>query len=258
MMPFYSYDVPHTCGPDPKICCQFDFKRLPGFGITCPWNIAPQEITDLNVQKRSELVLDQWRKKSVLYKTRSVLIPLGDDFRYTQSTEWEAQRKNFEKIFEYVNNVPNLNVEAKFATLQEYFDSIHKEHELSEFPTLSGDFFTYADRDDHYWSGYYTSRPYHKRLDRILMTYLRSAEMLHAWSHWDPESGFEKKLSNARRSHSLFQHHDGITGTAKDHVVLDYSNKMETAIIDCKFVMQQAVYRLLTQPNVSITNLYDI
>lgn len=116
--------------------------------------------------------MDQWRKKSTLFKTRSVLIPLGDDFRYSQSSEWEAQRTNFEKLFDYMNNEPELNVYAKFGTLQEYFDSVHSEQNI-KFPTLSGDFFTYADRDDHYWSGYYTTRPFHKRLDRILLTYLR-------------------------------------------------------------------------------------
>lgn len=82
-----------------------------------------------------------------MYNTRSVLIPLGDDFRYTQSTEWEAQRSNFEKLFEYINNEPSLNVEAKFGTLQEYFDSVRKEKDISNFPSLSGDFFTYADRE---------------------------------------------------------------------------------------------------------------
>lgn len=251
MMPFYSYDVPHTCGPDPKVCCQFDFKRLPGYGLTCPWRVPPRPITEMNVAKKSELIVDQWKKKASLYKTRTVLIPLGDDFRYSQNTEWEAQRTNFAKLFDYINNEPSLHVEAKFGTLQDYFDAVHADKTLTEFSSLSGDFFTYADRDDHYWSGYFTSRPFHKRLDRILMSYLRSAEMLHAWSVWNDDGHLESLLQTARRALSLFQHHDGITGTARDDVVKDYARQMIVALKACKFVIQQSAYRHLTKPNVS-------
>lgn len=206
------------------------------------------------------MLVDQWKKKAELYRTNALLIPLGDDFRFSQSTEWDVQRVNYEALFDHINSEHRHFVEAKFGTLQQYFDAVHQEQrELKrEFPTLSGDFFTYADRSDNYWSGYYTSRPYYKRLDRVLLHYVRAAEMLYAWRMWDPAAKFDEMLQNARRELSLFQHHDGITGTAKTHVVNDYARRMLSAVTTCQFVMQQAVYRLLTKPSVCNKKLKTI
>uniref|UniRef100_A0A8C3LC85 Alpha-mannosidase n=1 Tax=Chrysolophus pictus TaxID=9089 RepID=A0A8C3LC85_CHRPC len=237
MMPFYSYDVPHTCGPDPKICCQFDFKRLPGGRINCPWKVPPRAITEANVAERAQLLLDQYRKKSKLYRSKVLLVPLGDDFRYDKPQEWDAQFLNYQRIFDFLNAQPQLHVQAQFGTLSDYFDALYKKAGIVPgmrppgFPVLSGDFFSYADREDHYWTGYYTSRPFYKSLDRVLEAHLRGAELLFslALAH-ARRAGADSRyplsdyslLSSARRNLGLFQHHDAITGTAKEAVVVDY------------------------------------
>ena len=50
----------------------------------------------------------------------------------------------------------------------------------------------------------------------------------------------------ARQTLGLFQHHDGITGTAKDHVVLDYGDKMVASIRAVQEVVAQSAHFLLT------------
>ncbi|XP_045693944.1 alpha-mannosidase 2 isoform X2 [Phyllostomus hastatus] len=260
MMPFYSYDIPHTCGPDPKICCQFDFKRLPGGRFGCPWGVPPETIYLGNVQNRAEMLLDQYRKKSKLFRTAVVLAPLGDDFRYCERTEWDHQFKNYQLLFDYMNSQPRYNVKIQFGTLSDYFDALDKEDAASRknsqsmFPVLSGDFFTYADRDDHYWSGYFTSRPFYKRMDRILESHLRSAEILYYFALQQAQkykingflsSSYYAMLTEARRNIGLFQHHDAITGTAKDWVVVDYGTRLFHSLMNLKMIIGYSALLLL-------------
>lgn len=270
MMPFYSYDIPHTCGPEPAVCCQFDFARLPGFGYvyeSCPWGQYPVETNQENVKERALKLLDQYRKKSTLYRTNTLLVPLGDDFRYVSVDEAEAQFSNYQTLFNYINSDPSLKAEAKFGTLADYFKTLRDEAErvnyslpgevgsgeVVGFPSLSGDFFTYADRQQDYWSGYYVSRPFFKAVDRVLEQTLRATEIMMVWSlNFCPHppcgripSGFPYKLTAARRNLALFQHHDGVTGTAKDHVVEDYGIRMHTSLQDLQVFMSKAVEVLL-------------
>nr|CAD2137397.1 unnamed protein product [Meloidogyne enterolobii] len=256
MFPFYSYDAPHSCGPDPKICCQFDFRRLRGL-LTCPWGVDASPITPSNVEERAQLLADQYRKKAQLYGFNTILVPLGDDFRYDIEREWTEQYTNYKKLFDYINSKSEWNINARFGTLSDYFEVLErrlneKEEEnliekeqgkyrhnvggkkggkgSSPLPILSGDFFTYSDRDDHYWSGYFTSRPFYKHLDRSLQHYLRAADIFFSLVNWKGKmptniSTLYNSIVNARRALSLFQHHDGVTGTAKSHVMDDYGEK---------------------------------
>ncbi len=62
---------------------------------------------------RAGVLADQYRKKSTLFKTNVVLVPLGDDFRWDTSKEINAQFTNYFKLIDYINTHPDMRMEVR-------------------------------------------------------------------------------------------------------------------------------------------------
>ena len=95
------YDIPGTCGVDPAVCCTFDFKRLTAHYM-CGGG-RPAAITAENVARRSEELQNQYRQLAARYSTPVVLAMLGDDFRFTDPTEFPQHHDNYVQLMDYIN-----------------------------------------------------------------------------------------------------------------------------------------------------------
>ncbi|XP_046545194.1 LOW QUALITY PROTEIN: alpha-mannosidase 2-like [Haliotis rubra] len=237
VMPFLSYSIMYSCGPEPHVCCKFDFQK--DKCLRGKKTIKPEVVTEKNVEKLSWELWEQLQKKAHLYKSNVLLVPHGDDFRYFSESEWTKQLTNLEKIFTFMNSKSDFHIKIEFGTLRDYFTALEKDKphftDKSPFPSLSGDFFPYTDRSDQYWSGYFTSRPLYKHITRVLQAKVR---LLDIWYTLCYARAMRRQKTavvsflrerfpivvSVRRANGHFQHHDAITGTSSSSVTKDYAN----------------------------------
>ena len=263
MMPYMLYNIKHSCGPDPSVCIQFDFRKIRGEMSEARATF----VTPANVDRLARLLLGQYQRKADLFRHNVVLVPLGDDFRFDRAVEWDQQFKNYMQLFNHMNAKSAWNVEARFGTVADYFREAEAamarlraagDGRSGRFPSLSGDFFPYTDREDEFWTGYFSTRPFAKGTSRNLEVFLRTAEIFNtlaisqsaadAGSHYDAGKNVEK-LVTARRNLALFQHHDGITGTSRVWVSDDYLERLKSGIFLTRGVIGSAAGFLLHDRN---------
>ncbi|XP_052768637.1 alpha-mannosidase 2x-like [Mya arenaria] len=262
IMPYIYYGAQHSCGPNRQICAMYDY----GIPKSIFEQTTGRKVTEQNIETQARYLYEQYRLKAGLFKYDTVLVPLGDDFRFDTAEEWDLHYVNYKKIMEYINNRPDWNMNVQFGTLNNYFNivknkqlqSVISHDKNSAFPVLKGDFFPYSDLDSEYWTGYYSTRPFQKQLSRDVESSLRSADILSTLAYTqckklkvEFESYLEtmSQLQEVRRSLGLFLHHDAITGTSKPHVVQDYENKLLHAFNTSQEVMNRATQNILTKCN---------
>ncbi|XP_071128530.1 alpha-mannosidase 2-like [Mytilus edulis] len=266
--PFTLYNIECSCGPDTEICKVLDFSSVGSFPDNDqPINFGKNRRAQ-NFEDFAELVVGQYKQKAALYKHNVILMPHGDDFRYIESYDFQTNYENMKRLMDYVNKKSEWNIKMEFGTVSDYFNILHAEIKKSKLKdvSLTGDFFTYTDKDNEYWSGYFTTRPFDKRMIRELQEYLRATETFMSLIYvyllqntdsmpLDLDSDWEA-IQLARRTHSLVQHHDAITGTSTEGTVIDFEIKIYEAINSLIEIIQKRVTNILSPG--TRTNVADL
>ncbi|XP_060592020.1 alpha-mannosidase 2-like [Ruditapes philippinarum] len=174
--PFDDLGFKGSCGPSAKICSKLALtKTTLSFDKSLPRNATSMDF--------AEQLVSQIRLKSEMYLHNVLFLPVGDDLVYITSQEWDNQYKNLKKLMQYINDKSKWKIDIQFGTLSQYFRELEKvaSKSVKQFPTVSGDLFPYT-RGPKYWSGYFTTRQFVKRLGRELQESVRATEMLIAFT----------------------------------------------------------------------------
>ncbi|KAL1140866.1 hypothetical protein AAG570_000794 [Ranatra chinensis] len=69
-----------------------------------------------------ELLLGQYGRYGSMSEGNTVLVTLGDDFRYGNKSEWTEQYNNYKALMDYINHNTDLyKTQVQFATPKQYF-----------------------------------------------------------------------------------------------------------------------------------------
>ncbi|KZV46140.1 Fatty acid hydroxylase superfamily isoform 2 [Dorcoceras hygrometricum] len=159
---------------------------------------------------------------------------MGEDFRYQYAESWFKQ---MDKLIHYVNKDGRVN--ALYSTPSIYTDAKHAANE--SWPLKIDDYFPYANGDNAYWTGFYTSRPALKRYVRLLSGYYLAARQLEFLRGRTSNTSTDE-LGNAL---GVAQHHDAVSGTSRQHTTADYAKRLAIGVDEAETVVNLALSRLI-------------
>ncbi|XP_076327158.1 LOW QUALITY PROTEIN: lysosomal alpha-mannosidase-like [Tachypleus tridentatus] len=195
---------------------------------------------DYNVNERVDSFIKIAQEQAKLYATNHIVMTMGEDFNYQNANLWY---KNLDKIIKYVNEkqINGSKVNVFYSTPSCYLYALNQANKT--WPTKSDDFFPYASDPHAYWTGYFTSRPSIKGFVKYSNNFLQVCKQLETLARLGPMDAGD--VTVLREAQGVAQHHDAVTGTEKQHVANDYSQRLANGIRECEVVVSDAYKKLL-------------
>ena len=117
-----------------------------------------------------------------------------------------------------------------YSTPNIYIDAL-KQQDI-QWPTKYDDLLPYADGNHSYWTGYFTSWPNLKGMIREAGAEFTNFNFNHAYTVINSPDDVQPTMDSFTHMFEqlgVMQHHDAVTGTAKQHVIDDYRMTLDRA-----------------------------
>ena len=232
------------------------------------------QLSDKDWQDRADRFYNEIHEWNSGFITNNVMLMYGCDFTH------RVKFNNFLNVEKLMQVMAERHPDMKliYSTPSKYFDTVLSQNK--DWSVYNNqDFFPYADNEYSYWTGYFTSRPYLKGMVREAGNYLaNSSKFLFEFllnlkrQKVDPPT-IETKLfyplaylHEMRQNLAICQHHDAVSGTAKEVVSENYIEMLNDGIDNSKKVFKYVVNQYLGSQGISnqfvqvcinpITNFY--
>ncbi|KYB25900.1 lysosomal alpha-mannosidase-like precursor [Tribolium castaneum] len=206
---------------------------------------------DYNVPQRVEEFQKKVESLAAFYQTSNLLIPMGGDFQYQSA---EKNFINMDKLIAGFKGNDKINI--IYSTPSCYIKAVNDEATSKniKFTLKTDDFFPYGSASHCYWTGYFTSRPNAKRFERTANNILQAGKQLASFSKVKG-TDYDDDLTLLKQAVGILQHHDAITGTAKEAVANDYARLLNKGIKKAEPSLNVIVTNLLKKDASSDINL---
>ncbi|CAH8671029.1 unnamed protein product [Schistosoma curassoni] len=219
-------------------------------------------IPEYNVDSIVKKFIDYVHMISKAYQTNHIMVLMGCDFTYENA---HFNYNNMDKLIKYVNQqqLHGSKINLFYSTPACYTKAVNEEfNRIGTINRRGGDFFPYASGPHSYWTGYYTSRPALKYYVRQASNLLSICEQIHLFANHILTKKYhhdnDENVNHLRNVLGILQHHDAVTGTAKQHVTNDYAWHLYNATKSCQLLINNSYRNLLPMNQFNIDNQFNL
>lgn len=205
---------------------------------------------EYNVEQKGNDLIKYLRKYADEKLTNNLLIPFGGDFHFSAAGQ---NFKSFDRLIKFIRTTAQ-DINIFYSTPSCYqlavYNSVRSSEQSLRLPEKYDDFMPYDSSATVWWSGYFTSRPSVKLIERETAQLLQVSRLISLSNLINRYKLANRKSSrldwrNEVEVHETkclrplweilgdLQHHDAVTGTEKQHVSDDYVRRVADATKLC-------------------------